>query len=221
VTITGTATAPVISVSAASTSASGIVQLNDTLASTSTTTALTAAQGKALQTQIDALVVSNNLTLAGTLDSSTGFMATVTAEGTLAGFTVGAVIPNASATTNEKFVIVTVASGAYTPPGGAATATTVGSWFLSSTSAWSYLGIGPAQYWSSTGSALSPATVGNTVAFSAGTAALPGITLVGNTNTGIYQPATNQVGMALNGSNALTLTTAGLFVPAGISGGTF
>lgn len=68
---------------------------------------------------------------------------------------------------------------------------------------------------SAAGGSITSLTVGT------GSAATPSINFTGNTNTGIYQPATNQVGMALNGSNALTLTTAGLFVPAGISGGTF
>lgn len=54
-----------------------------------------------------------------------------------------------------------------------------------------------------------------------GSAASPALNFTGNTNTGIYQPSSNQVAMALNGANALTLTTAGLFVPAGVSGGTF
>lgn len=68
---------------------------------------------------------------------------------------------------------------------------------------------------SASGGSITSLTVGT------GSAATPSINFTGNTNTGIYQPATNQIGMALNGSNALTLTTAGLFVPAGISGGTF
>jgi len=54
-----------------------------------------------------------------------------------------------------------------------------------------------------------------------GSAAAPSLNFTGNTNTGMYQPATNQVGFALNGANALTLTTSGLFVPAGVSGGAF
>ena len=54
-----------------------------------------------------------------------------------------------------------------------------------------------------------------------GSAAAPSLNFTGNTNTGLYQPATNQVGFALNGANALTLTTSGLFVPAGVSGGAF
>jgi hypothetical protein len=60
-----------------------------------------------------------------------------------------------------------------------------------------------------------------TLTINAGSAAAPSLNFTGNTNTGMYQPATNQVGFALNGSNALTLTTSGLFVPAGIAGGTF
>lgn len=68
---------------------------------------------------------------------------------------------------------------------------------------------------SAAGGSITSLTVGT------GSAATPSINFTGNTNTGIYQPATNQFGISLNGSNALTLTTSGLFVPAGISGGTF
>lgn len=60
-----------------------------------------------------------------------------------------------------------------------------------------------------------------TLTINPGSAAAPSLNFSGNTSTGMYQPATNQVGFALNGSNALTLTTSGLFVPAGIAGGTF
>lgn len=68
---------------------------------------------------------------------------------------------------------------------------------------------------SAAGGSITSLTVGT------GSAATPSINFTGNTNTGIYQPATNQFGISLNGSNALTLTTSGLFVPAGVSGGTF
>jgi len=54
-----------------------------------------------------------------------------------------------------------------------------------------------------------------------GSAAAPSLNFTGNTNTGLYQPASNQVAFALNGANALTLSTSGLFVPAGVSGGAF
>jgi hypothetical protein len=60
-----------------------------------------------------------------------------------------------------------------------------------------------------------------TLTINSGSAAAPSLNFTGNTNTGMYQPATNQVGFALNGANALTLTTSGLFVPAGVSGGAF
>jgi hypothetical protein len=134
--------AGVVSVKSASTTQAGIVQLNDTTGSGSDTQALTAKQGKALQDQIDALVISNNLTLAGTLNAATGFLATVTPEGTLAGFTVGAVLPAASATTNEYFVIVTTGAASYTPTGGSAVSTVAGDWFLASTTAWDKLALG-------------------------------------------------------------------------------
>jgi len=68
---------------------------------------------------------------------------------------------------------------------------------------------------SAAGGSITSLTVGT------GSAATPSINFTGNTNTGIYQPATNQFAISLNGSNALTLTTSGLFVPAGVSGGTF
>ena len=139
--VTGTTT-PTISVDAASTTAAGIVQLYDATDSTSTTLALTAAQGKALQDEINALSVSSNITLAGTLDASSGLVASVTAEGTAAGFTVGQALPSAAAGNAEFFVITSVA-GTYTPPGGTQVSANVGDWFLSDGSAWEYLPVGP------------------------------------------------------------------------------
>ena len=68
---------------------------------------------------------------------------------------------------------------------------------------------------SASGGSITSLTIG------AGSAASPSLNFTGDTNTGLYHPATGQIAMSLNGSNALTLTSAGLFVPAGISGGTF
>jgi len=68
---------------------------------------------------------------------------------------------------------------------------------------------------SASGGSITSLTVGT------GSAATPSINFTGNTNTGIYQPATNQIGMSLNGVNALTLSSVGLLVPAGVNGGTF
>ena len=134
---------PVVTASAASVSAPGVVQLNNTTSSNSTSQALTAAQGKSLQDQIDALAISSNLTLAGTLDSATGNLLTVSSAGAAAGFTVGSPLPTADAAlNNDYFVIVEVGSASYTPPGGSAVETHVGDWFLSEDSAWQFLDVG-------------------------------------------------------------------------------
>jgi len=99
VTVTGTALAPVIGVDAGSTTASGVVQLYDGVNSNSTTLALTAAQGKNLQDQINTLLTTPGIDFAGTIDASTGFVASVTSVGTTAGYVVGSVLPAADATT--------------------------------------------------------------------------------------------------------------------------
>jgi hypothetical protein len=137
---------PVVSIAAASTTAPGAVQLNDTVASTSTTQALTAAQGKVLQDQITTLLTTPGIDLAGTIDASTGFVASVTSVGSTAGYTVGSVLPAADATTVNTYVVVTT-PGTLTPPGGSATAATRGDWFLVSETApgvysWQFLNVG-------------------------------------------------------------------------------
>jgi hypothetical protein len=143
-------TQPVLSIAAASTSVVGVVQLNDTTSSTSTTEALTANQGKKLQDEIDALVISSNLTLAGTLDASTGDLVTVTNAGTAAGFAIGDPLPAAAAGNSEFFVIATVGAASYTPPGGTATEVHVGDWFLSDGTVWNFLDVGFAAPYAST-----------------------------------------------------------------------
>jgi hypothetical protein len=53
------------------------------------------------------------------------------------------------------------------------------------------------------------------------------LSFLGNTTTGLYLPATNQLGFAINGSNGMTLSSTGLTVQnavtaiGGIAGGTF
>ena len=74
---------------------------------------------------------------------------------------------------------------------------------------------------SASGGSITALTVGT------GSAATPSINFTGNTNTGIYQPATNQFAISLNGTNNATFTTSMLTVQGGftaiggISGGTF
>lgn len=157
--VTGTApisvtagTTPDVSVAAASTTSAGVVQLNDTLTSNSTTQALTAAQGQVLQNQINALSVATNLTFAGTFDATLGHMDSVTTEGAAEGFALGANLPTPSATNDNFFVIVTV-EGSYSPPGGGGPyAANRGDWFLSNGVTWEYLNVGADLPVASTGS---------------------------------------------------------------------
>ncbi len=131
----------VISVESATTSVPGVVQLNDTTSSTSIVEALTANQGFSLQQQIDALVIANNLTLGGTIYGSTGLLASVTPEGTLAGLNAGSALPSPGPTNLEIFVIV-VDTGTMTPPGGTPTLVHVGDWWLSDGTSWVLLDVG-------------------------------------------------------------------------------
>lgn len=68
---------------------------------------------------------------------------------------------------------------------------------------------------SATISYLPSLTLGN------GSAAAPSLNFLGDTTTGLYNPSTGQVGFAVSGVNAMTLSSTGLQVPVGIGGGTF
>lgn len=54
-----------------------------------------------------------------------------------------------------------------------------------------------------------------------GSVGAPSLNFLGNTTTGLYLPASNQIGFAVNGTNGMTLSSSGLVVTNGISGGTF
>jgi hypothetical protein len=135
----GTATAPVVSIQGATTTQSGAVQLNDTTSSSSTTLALTANQGKNLQDQITALSVSSNITLGGTFNATTGFVDSVTTQGTTAGLVVGSALPTPGPLNNEIFVIVDV-QGSIGPSG--TPPYHIGDWFLSNGTVWQFLNVG-------------------------------------------------------------------------------
>jgi hypothetical protein len=130
-----------ISVLSSSTSQPGVVQLNDTVTSTSVTEALTANQGRNLQGQINTLVATSNLTLAGTINASNGNMITVTSAGASANYTVGAAMPAAAPANDGYFAIVTTA-GSFTPPGGVLTAFNTGDWVLSNGTGYERLAVG-------------------------------------------------------------------------------
>jgi hypothetical protein len=141
VVVNGTST-PQVSVNVASTIASGVVQLYNANDSTSTSLALTANAGYLLQQQINNLAFTSNLTLAGTINASTGNVATVTSQGTAAGFVVGSPLPAADPSNSEYYVIVSTA-GTMTPPGGSAQACDQGDWWLSDGTTWTFLNVGP------------------------------------------------------------------------------
>ena len=54
-----------------------------------------------------------------------------------------------------------------------------------------------------------------------GSVAAPSLNFTGNTDTGLYVPSSNQLGIACAGVNVATFTGTSLLVPVGISGGTF
>lgn len=119
----------------ASTTVKGAVALNNTLSSTSTTEALTAAQGAALQSQIDALIVHSNITLAGGWNATTGLVDSVTSQGTTAGFVVGDPLPAPGPSNDGYYLICDVAGTDPSPMEN-------GDWLLSDGTAWSVLTVG-------------------------------------------------------------------------------
>ncbi|QBP06150.1 hypothetical protein [Synechococcus phage S-B68] len=79
----------------------------------------------------------------------------------------------------------------------------------------------PAAYWDRTGTTLSPAATGDVVQVSAGTAALPGLTPVGDTDTGLYAPAANELAVSTAGSESFRVDASGyLLVGATTASGT-
>lgn len=70
-------------------------------------------------------------------------------------------------------------------------------------------------------SATSSTSNPTSVILNPGSVGSPTLSFLGNTTTGLYLPATNQIGFAINGSNGMTLSSTGLTVTNGIAGGTF
>ena len=64
-------------------------------------------------------------------------------------------------------------------------------------------------------------TAGTTITLAVGSVSNPSLNFLGNLTTGLYLPATNQIGFAVGGSNGMSLTPSGLNVPVGIAGGAF
>jgi hypothetical protein len=66
-----------------------------------------------------------------------------------------------------------------------------------------------------TSNVISALTIGN------GSAAAPSLSFSGDATTGLYLAASGQLGFSTSGSNRMTLSSTGLAVPNGISGGSF
>ena len=66
-----------------------------------------------------------------------------------------------------------------------------------------------------TSSSISALTLGN------GSAVAPALSFVGDPVTGLYLAASHQLGFAVNGTNAGTLTSSGFLLPVGVPGGAF
>ena len=61
----------------------------------------------------------------------------------------------------------------------------------------------------------------STLTFGVGSVSTPSINFLGSTSTGMYLPASNQIGWAINGVQKMLLNSTGLAVFDGISGGAF
>jgi hypothetical protein len=70
-------------------------------------------------------------------------------------------------------------------------------------------------------SATSSTSNPTSVILNPGSVGSPTLSFLGNTTTGLYLPATDQIGFAIAGSNGMTLSSTGLTVTNGIAGGTF
>jgi hypothetical protein len=70
-------------------------------------------------------------------------------------------------------------------------------------------------------STTSNTTVSGLVTLPLGSVSTPPLTFTGNLTTGLYMPSSNVIGFTVSGSQAATLSSTGLYVANGISGGVF
>jgi hypothetical protein len=69
--------------------------------------------------------------------------------------------------------------------------------------------VAAADDWTRTGTTLAPATAGDVVTVSAGTAALPGLTPVGDPDTGIHSPGADTLALSTNGLERTRIDSSG------------
>jgi len=122
ITVTGFNPTLTLSITQATTTAPGAVQVVDSLSSTSTTNPLSAQQGYNLGLQMS--YIGSTLAgqvFAGTIDTATGNIAQLTTGGaTLPGLSIGSPLPFPNSVYDNAFFVL-LSDGTYTPPGGVAT----------------------------------------------------------------------------------------------------
>jgi hypothetical protein len=119
----------------------GVTTIADNTSTNSASIALSAKQGLSLQNQIDALVVSPNLTLGGRLNGA-GTLTFVTTEGAAVGFVLNDPLPSPT-TANVNYFAICTEEGTFTPTGETTPVSVVqGDWLLSTGTSWVYLDVG-------------------------------------------------------------------------------
>jgi hypothetical protein len=214
--VAGTVQQPILSVAAASVTAVGVTQLNNTTSSTLTNQALTAAAGKNLQDQINSIAQgSGSLILAGTLNCTTGNVVTATTAGTTAGILAGAPVPAATPALNDYYLVVTTAAASYTPTGGTAIANVnVGDYIICSSGVWTILRVGPIT------GAYATTTTAGVVELATGAEVIagvnPNVVLTPATAAGAYVPKN----VITSKGQLIVGTSAGAFtaLPVGVDG---
>jgi len=219
---TGTANSPIIGILSSSTTQPGAVQLVDTTTSNATNLALTAAQGKVLQDQINVLTITGTIAFAGTFNADTAQMVTVTIVGSDAGFGVGLDIPPPSTVVTDHFVIVTT-PGTYTPPGGSTPLDLgQGSWLFCNGTEWVKVDLA-SKIPSASETARGVVELATPAEVIAGLDATKVITPAGlsarvstETNTGLIEIATQaEVNTGVNDSKAVTPSKLAALINAG------
>ena len=174
----------------------GIVELATAAETTTGTDSTRAVHPAGLKVELDKKAPLASPALTGVPTAPTAAPGTNTTQIATTAF-VAAATP-ADATTTTKGVVQLADAGAIT----AGTAGLV-------VDAAQLKAVSDADDWTRTGTTLAPKAAGDVVEVSAGTAALPGLTPVGDPNTGIYSPGADQVAVSTGGTGRLFVNSAG------------
>jgi len=117
--------------------------------------------------------------------------------------------PVSTATQTALNLKANLASPALTGTPTAPTATAGTSTTQIATTAFVADAVSTADEWTRTGTTLAPKTAGDVVSVSAGTAALPGLTPVGDPNTGLLAPAADTLAISTGGTEKLRIDSSG------------